>query len=71
MQNKTEIKSSYMYIMHVYNGALNEIELGDLLGLEEDYTMRIISQLLAENKIEHQLNKHCNYSIIKPKTKRL
>lgn len=46
------------------NGKLDEITLGETLGLSEDSTMKIISALLAEYKIEYTPHGACNYSII-------
>ncbi|HEX2937077.1 MAG TPA: hypothetical protein VHO72_17110 [Bacteroidales bacterium] len=46
------------------NGKLDEISLGETLGLSEDATMKIISALLAEYKIEYTQHGACNYSII-------
>ena len=64
-------KQTYLQAMIADNGKNSELELGEMLGFEEDLTMRIISQLLTEHKIEYIAHKQSNYRIIKPKTKRL
>lgn len=47
------------------DGQLNEVELGNTLGLNEDETATIIAQLLAENKLEYTENKFSNYSVMR------
>lgn len=49
------------------NGKLNEIDLGEKIGLTDDETMEIIAQLLSEYKIEHESNRLCNYRVLKRK----
>lgn len=64
------IKEEYYNLLKANNGCLSEIELGEKLGLNENETQRIISQLLSEYIIEHKTNKACDYSLFKPpKTK--
>jgi len=62
-----EIKDTYYFALQENDGKINEIELGELLGLNEDETQRIIAQLLMEHKIEFLCYGACNYSIIKKK----
>lgn len=50
------------------NGSCNEIELGEKLGLSEDVTRQIITELLSEYKIEYVENGLGDYNIMK-KTK--
>lgn len=57
MKNKEKF-----YLALVDNkGKLNEIELGEKLGLDEQETSRIISALLAEHKIRFEEYRHANY----------
>ena len=42
-------------------GKMDEITLGEQLGLSETETQRIISQLLSEHKIEFKRFGLCNY----------
>lgn len=44
------------------NGKLNEIDLGNKIGLTQRETHEIITQLLSEYKIEDIENRACNYS---------
>ena len=46
------------------DGRINEIDLGEIIGLDEEETRKIIVQLLSEYKIEYVENRVCNYSII-------
>ncbi|PWL28441.1 hypothetical protein [uncultured Roseivirga sp.] len=64
------IKEAYYDLLKANKGCLSEIELGEKLGLDENETQRIISQLLSEYKIEYKTNQACDYSLFKPpKTK--
>ena len=58
-------KESYIKALIDHNGRLNEIDLGEKLGLEESETREIIAQLLSEYKIEYLENGVCNYSIMR------
>lgn len=58
------IKEEYYNQLIANKGRLTEIELGEKLGLDENETQRIISQLLSEYKIEHKTNKACDYSLL-------
>lgn len=64
-----EIKEVYCKALIENNGLLNEIDLGEKFGLDEDETREIIVQLLSEHKIEYVENRNCNYRPNKP-TKR-
>lgn len=58
-----EIKEVYYKAFIENNGQLNEIDLGEKFGLNEDETREIIVQLLSEHKIEYVENRSCNYRI--------
>lgn len=58
-------KDKYFNNFKESNGRCNEIELGEKLGLDEDTTRQILTQLLSEYKIEHIENGVCNYSVMK------
>ena len=47
------------------DGQLNEIDLGEKLGLNEGETREIIVQLLSEHKIEYIENRSCDYRLNK------
>ncbi len=64
-----ENKDRYFKALVQNNGQLNEIDLGEKIGLNEDETQEIIAQLLSEHKIEHAENKSCDYRLNK-RTKR-
>jgi len=56
-----ENKIKFIEAMKADNGKLNEIDLGESLFIGEDETMKIISALLTEHKIEYVANGACNY----------
>lgn len=60
-----ENKERYYKALVENNGQLNEIDLGEKIGLDENETREIIAQLLSEHKIEYEENRVCNYSIMK------
>ncbi|MGB3467565.1 MAG: hypothetical protein WBA74_19925 [Cyclobacteriaceae bacterium] len=60
-----EVKKLYYNALIENKGQLNEIDLGEQLGLTEEQTMRIIVQLLSEHKIEYVSNRSCHYMRIK------
>ncbi len=60
-----ENKDKYYSLLKENNGQLNEIDLGEKIGLNENETRKIIAQLLSEHKLEYVENKFCNYSIMK------
>lgn len=62
-----ENKDRYYNVLKEDNGQLNEIDLGEKIGLNEDETREIIAQLLSEHKIEYEGNRACNYSVFKKK----
>ena len=65
-----ENKDRYFKTLAKNNGQLNEIDLGEKIGLEEKETREIIAQLLSEHKIEYAENRSCNYRLYKtPKRK--
>ncbi len=60
-----EIKERYYKALIEDNGQLNEINLGEKLGLDENETREVIVRLLSEHKIEYVENRACNYSLMK------
>ncbi|ACU03734.1 MULTISPECIES: hypothetical protein [Pedobacter] len=60
-------KDKYFNALVESNGRCNEIELGEKLGLDEDATRQILTQLLSEYKIEYIQSGLCEYSIMKSK----
>lgn len=60
-----ENKDRYFKAFVENKGKMNEIDIGEKLGLDEDETRKIIAQLLSENRIEYFENRACNYSLIK------
>lgn len=61
-----ENKDNYLNALIENDGRLNEIDLGEKIGLNENETREIIVQLLSEYKIEYIENRACNYSPMKP-----
>ncbi len=59
------IKDQYFKAFKESNGRCNEIELGEELGLDENTTRQILTQLLSEYKIEYIENGRCEYSVMK------
>ncbi|MCF0065823.1 hypothetical protein MUK70_03565 [Dyadobacter chenwenxiniae] len=60
-----ENKNRYYNLLKEDNGQQNEIDLGEKVGLNEEETREIVSQLLSEHKIEYKENKACNYRVVK------
>jgi len=60
-----ENKNRYFKALTENNERLNEIDLGEKLGLDESETREIIVQLLGEHKIEYVENKTCSYKLTK------
>ncbi|GLB52767.1 hypothetical protein NBRC110019_18070 [Neptunitalea chrysea] len=58
-------KKRYYKALIEDNHQLNEIDLGEKLGLDENETREIIDLLLSEHKIEYVENRTCNYSLMK------
>ena len=63
-------KDIYYKALIENNGLLNEIELGEKFGLDEEETREIIVHLLSEYKIEFVENRSCSYRINKPTKRR-
>jgi len=60
-----ENKDRYFKYLVENRGQLNEIDLGENIGLDEEETREIIAQLLSEHKIEYVVNGACNYRLNK------
>lgn len=60
-----ENKDKYYKAFDENNGKLNEIDLGEKFGFDEEETREIIVQLLSEHKIEYAENRSCNYRLNK------
>lgn len=58
-------KEKYLQELKQNNGYLNEIDLGEKIGFNENETREIISQLLSEHKITYTMNNVCNYQAVK------
>lgn len=58
-------KNLYFILLKEDDGRLNEIDLGEKIGLNKNDTNRIISQLLMEHKIKYERNRACNYKILR------
>lgn len=58
-------KDIYYNALKENSGQLNEIDLGEKIGLDENETIEIIARLLFEHRIEYVENKSCNYSLKK------
>lgn len=58
-------KEKYFKAFEKSKGQCNEIELGASLGLDEDTTEKIITQLLAEYKIVHNEHGLFSYGLMK------
>lgn len=57
-------KELYYQALKKDNGKLDEITLGETIGLTEVETVRIISMLLTEYKIDFVTNRACQYRIM-------
>lgn len=57
-----ENKEKYYKALIDNVGHLNEIDLGEKIGLNENEINKIIAQLLSEYKIEYTESKACNYN---------
>lgn len=60
-------KDKFLEVLIKSNGHHNAIDLGAQIGLDENETMEIITQLLAEFKIEYATNGVCDYSLMRSK----
>lgn len=58
-------KDKFLEVLMKSNGHHNALDLGSQIGLDENATMEIISQLLAEFKIEYASNGVCDYSLMR------
>jgi hypothetical protein len=56
-------KEKYLQAMRMNRGRLDDISLGETLGLDEDTTRRIISNLLGEFRISYESFGACEYKI--------
>lgn len=63
-------KERYFKALKENNGSLNEIDLGELLGFNEDETQSLLSMLLAEFRVEYSINRNCNYRVVKSTKKK-
>lgn len=59
-------KEVYYQLLVGNKGRLNELALGEQLGLDETQTRQILAQLLAEFKIRYEEEGACAYSINTP-----
>lgn len=66
-----ENKENYYKALIENKGQLNEIDLGEKIGFDEEETRQIIVRLLSEHKIEYLVNRNSNYSLIKSKKKKI
>lgn len=62
-------KDKFLEVLMKSNGHHNAIDLGAQIGLDENATMEIISQLLAEFKIEYASNGVCDYSLMRNRSR--
>ncbi|WP_299533087.1 hypothetical protein [Ulvibacterium sp.] len=53
----------YYEALKLDNGRLDEIELGERLGISETRTRELIAILLSEYRIMYASNGYCNYRI--------
>lgn len=56
-------KEIYLRALKNNNGKLDELMLGESVGFDEDKTMRIISQLLSEYRVDYECIGLCNYKV--------
>jgi hypothetical protein len=64
-----DMKNKFLQALTNDKGRHNELDLGECLGLNEQQTQKIISQLLDEYKIEFSVNGASEYRPFKLKTK--
>jgi len=60
-----EAKERYYIALKENKGRLNEFELGEKIGLDEEEVSQIIIILLSEHKITYANHNACNYTIMK------
>ncbi|MBM1106918.1 hypothetical protein JQC67_12270 [Aurantibacter crassamenti] len=58
-------KEKYYLALKQNNGRLNEMDLGESLGFEDERTRQIIVELMEEYRIAYLQNGNCNYSLMK------
>jgi len=58
-----ESKDHFYLLLQKDAGKSNEIDLGRMIGLEEDETLEIIAQLLSEHSIEYTHEGHNQYRV--------
>jgi hypothetical protein len=56
-------KEQYFQALKTNKGILDEVSLGETIGLDQDTTMRIISQLLSEYRIDFETVRNCSYKV--------
>jgi hypothetical protein len=56
-------KEKYLQMMKINNGKLDEIALGETIGLNEETTRKILHQLLSEYRIAFEPFGHSNYRV--------
>lgn len=57
-------KDRYYALFKENEGQMNEIALGETIGLDEAEVLRILSQLLSEYKVEYAPRGASNYSLM-------
>jgi len=62
-------KDKYLDALKQSNGRYNAVDIGAQIGLHEDATMKIITQLLAEFKIDYVTYRNCDYTVMKKQRK--
>ncbi|WP_136468044.1 hypothetical protein [Flagellimonas onchidii] len=60
-----ENKEIYYKALLENKGRLNEIDLGERMGFDENETRELIAQLLSEHKIEYVEHRACSYRPIR------
>ncbi|KQB41373.1 hypothetical protein [Flavobacterium aquidurense] len=63
-------KENFLNVLIKSNGHHNIIDLGEQIGLDENATMQIVTQLLAEFKIEYTVNGMCDYSLMRSQSRK-
>ncbi len=58
-------KAQYFTALIENKGRINEIDLGEKIGLDEEETRKIIVVLLSENKIKYDSKGVCKYTPMK------
>lgn len=63
-------KENFLDVLIKSNGHHNILDLGAQIGLDENATMEIVTQLLAEFKIEYIVNGICDYSLMRSQNRK-